>query len=53
MEKLVFYLFGGGVVTDEPPINEDSIIVLNQVYAYNVKQQEFFEGNMQVYLQMV
>ena len=40
----------GGVVTDEPPLGEGLNIVMpwNKVYIYNVKQQEFFEGNMQV-----
>ena len=47
---VLFKTFGGGVVTDEPPINEGFHIIApwNQVYVYNVKQQEFFEGNMQV-----
>ena len=45
-----FKTFGGGVVTDEPPLSEGFHIISpwNKVYIYNVKQQEFFEGNMQV-----
>ena len=47
---VLFRTFGGGVVTDEPPLGEGFHIIApwNKVYVYNVKQQEFFEGNMQV-----
>ena len=47
---VLFKTFGGGVVTDEQPLGEGFHIIApwNQVYIYNVKQQEFFEGNMQV-----
>ena len=47
---VLFKTFGGGVVTDEPPLGEGFKIIApwNKVYLYNVKQQEFFEGNMQV-----
>lgn len=47
---VLFKTFGGGVVTDEPPLGEGFHIIApwNRVYIYNVKQQEFFEGNMQV-----
>lgn len=47
---VLFRTFGGGVVTEEPPLGEGFHIIApwNRVYVYNVKQQEFFEGNMQV-----
>ena len=47
---VLFKTFGGGVVTDEIPLGEGFHIIApwNKVYVYNVKQQEFFEGNMQV-----
>ena len=47
---VLFKTFGGGVVTDRPPLSEGFHIISpwNKVYIYNVKQQEFFEGNMQV-----
>ena len=47
---VLFKTFGGGVVTDEPTLGEGFHIIApwNRVYVYNVKQQEFFEGNMQV-----
>ena len=47
---VLFKTFGGGVVTDEAPLSEGFHIISpwNKVYIYNVKQQEFFEGNMQV-----
>ena len=47
---VLFKTFGGGVVTDKPPLGEGFHIISpwNKVYIYNVKQQEFFEGNMQV-----
>jgi len=47
---VLFKTFGGGVVTDEPPIGEGFHIIApwNKVYVYNVKQQEAFESKMQV-----
>ena len=47
---VLFKTFGGGVVTDKAPLSEGFHISApwNKVYIYNVKQQEFFEGNMQV-----
>jgi len=47
---VLFRTFGGGVVTDEPALGEGFTIISpwNKVFLYNVKQQEFFEGNMQV-----
>jgi prohibitin 1 len=47
---VLFKTFGGGVVTDKPPLSEGFHVIApwNKVYIYNVKQQEFFEGNMQV-----
>lgn len=47
---VLFKTFSGGVVTDEPPLGEGFHVIApwNKVYVYNVKQQEFFEGNMQV-----
>ena len=47
---VLFRTFGGGVVTDGPPLGEGFHIIApwNKVYVYNVKQQEVFEGNMQV-----
>ena len=38
------------MVTDKAPLSEGFHIIApwNKVYIYNVKQQEFFEGNMQV-----
>src|SRR6056300_2076516 len=47
---VLYKTFGGGVVTDQPPLGEGFHIIApwNKVYVYNVKQQEFFEGNMQV-----
>ena len=44
---VLFETFGKGVVTDKPPMGEGFHIVApwNKVYIYNVKQQEFFEGN--------
>ena len=45
-----FKTFGGGVVTDEPPKGEGLRFVLpwDDLYIYNVKQQEVFESKMQV-----
>ena len=42
---VLYKLFGGGVVTDEPPLDEGFHIVLpwNSVYVYEVRQQEVFE----------
>ncbi|MBJ25538.1 MAG: peptidase [Flavobacteriaceae bacterium] len=47
---VLFRTFGNGVVVDEPPLGEGFHIIApwNTVYVYNVKQQEFFEGNMSV-----
>ena len=47
---VLFKTFGGGVVTDEPPLGEGFPIIApwNKVYMYNVKQQGVFEGGMQV-----
>jgi regulator of protease activity HflC (stomatin/prohibitin superfamily) len=47
---VLFKTFGGGVVTDKVPLSEGFHIISpwNKVYIYNVKQQEHFEGNMQV-----
>ena len=47
---VLFETFGGGVVTDEPPLGEGFHIIApwNKVYLYNVKQQEVFESQMQV-----
>ena len=47
---VLFRTFGNGVVVDEPPLSEGFHIIApwNTVYVYNVKQQEFFEGNMSV-----
>jgi len=47
---VLFRTFGGGVVTDKLPLGEGFHIIApwNKVYVYNVKQQEIFEGNMQV-----
>ena len=41
---VLFKTFGGGVVTDKPPLSEGLHITSpwNKVYIYNVKQQEFF-----------
>ena len=51
---VLFKTFGGGVVTDEPPLGEGFHIIApwNKVYIYNVKQQEVFESKMQVFLPM-
>ncbi len=47
---VLFKTFGGGVVIDKKPLGEGFHIIApwNKVYVYNVKQQEFFESNMQV-----
>ncbi|MGB5497683.1 MAG: prohibitin family protein [Maribacter sp.] len=46
---VLYKTFGGGVVTDEPPMGEGFHIVApwNKVYIYEVRQQEVFE-KMQV-----
>ena len=46
---VLYKTFGGGVVTDEPPLGEGFHIVApwNKVYIYEVRQQEVFE-KMQV-----
>ncbi len=45
-----FKTFGGGVVTDQPPLGEGFHLIApwNSVYKYNVKQQEVFEKEMEV-----
>lgn len=42
---VLYRTFGGGVVTDEPPIGEGFHLVApwNKVYIYEVRQQEVFE----------
>jgi len=42
---VLYKTFGGGVVTDEPPLGEGFHIVApwNRVYVYEVRQQELFE----------
>lgn len=47
---VLFKTFGGGVVTDEPPLGEGFHIIApwNKVVIYNMKQQEVFEEGMQV-----
>jgi len=47
---VLFKTFGGGVVTDKPPLREGFQIIApwNKVYIYNTKQQEVFEEKMQV-----
>ena len=42
---VLYKTFGGGVVTDEPPLDEGFHIVApwNRVYIYEVRQQEVFE----------
>ena len=47
---VLFRTFGGGVATDRLPLGEGFHLILpwNRVYIYNVKQQEIFEGKMQV-----
>tara|TARA_B100000886_G_scaffold1582_1_gene1133 strand:+ start:1041 stop:1859 length:819 start_codon:yes stop_codon:yes gene_type:complete len=45
-----FKTFGGGVVTDQPPRGEGLNFVLpwDDLFIYNVKQQEVFESKMKV-----
>ena len=52
MVKLnLFKHFGGGVVTDEPPKGEGfHHCSLEDLYVYNVKQQEVFESKMQSFI---
>ena len=47
---VLFKTFGGGVVTDAPPLGEGFHVIApwNEVYIYNTKQQEVFEEKMQV-----
>lgn len=47
---VLYKTFGGGVVTDEPPLGEGFHIVApwNRVYVYNVRQQELLEREMLV-----
>ena len=47
---VLFRTFSGGVVTEEKPLGEGFHIIApwNKVYIYNTKQQEVFEGKMQV-----
>ena len=47
---VLFKNFIGGVLTEQPPLGEGFHVIApwNKVFIYNVKQQEFFEGNMQV-----
>ena len=42
---VLYKTFGGGVVTDEPPLGEGFHIVApwNKVYVYEVRRQEIFE----------
>ncbi|MGY5356097.1 prohibitin family protein [Wenyingzhuangia sp. IMCC45467] len=42
---VLFKTFGGGVVTDEPPLGEGFHIIApwNKVFVYEVRQQELFE----------
>jgi len=42
---VLYKTFGGGVVTDEPPLGEGFHLVApwNKVYVYEVRQQELFE----------
>ena len=46
---MLYRTFGGGVVTDEPPLEEGFHIIApwNKVFVYEVRQQEIFE-NMKV-----
>jgi len=47
---VLYKTFGGGVVTDQPPLGEGFHIVApwNKVYVYNVRQQELLEREMSV-----
>ncbi len=50
MAGVKFQTFGGGVVTDAPPLGEGFHLIApwNKVFVYNVKQQEVFEAEMPV-----
>ena len=52
---VLYKLFDGGVVTDEPPLDEGFHIVLpwNSVYVYEVRQQEVFEKNERFILKWI
>ncbi len=47
---VLYKTFGGGVVTDEPPLGEGFHVVApwNKVFVYNVRQQELLEREMLV-----
>jgi len=47
---VLYKTFGGGVVTDQPPLGEGFHVVApwNKVYVYNVRQQELLEREMSV-----
>ncbi|MBT7623470.1 MAG: prohibitin family protein, partial [Flavobacteriaceae bacterium] len=49
-ERGVLYEWIGGVVTDNPPLDEGFNLVMpwNKVFKYNVRQQELFEEKMSV-----
>jgi len=49
-ERGVLYKWIGGVVTNQPPLDEGFNFVMpwNKVFKYNVRQQEFFEKKMAV-----
>ena len=49
-ERGVLYKWFGGVVTDQPPLNEGFNFVMpwNKVFKYNVRQQELLEEKMSV-----
>ncbi len=49
-ERGVLYKMFGGVVTDQPPLDEGFNLVMpwNKVFKYNVRQQELFEKKMAV-----
>ena len=47
---VLYKTFGGGVVTDEPPLGEGFHVIApwNKVFVYNVRQQELLEREMSV-----
>lgn len=47
---VLYKTFGGGVVTDQPPLGEGFHVVApwNKVFVYNVRQQELLEREMAV-----
>ncbi|PKP08981.1 MAG: peptidase [Bacteroidetes bacterium HGW-Bacteroidetes-3] len=47
---VLYKTFGGGVVTDEPPLGEGFHVIApwNKVFVYNVRQQELLEREMLV-----